>query len=561
MREHSLASPFVVALTLGLLAAPCAPMCAQVSGFPHDWSSQHLVFSQPDSATARLLNQDPRYLYQSLWRNLTRAMPARIGAKRDWSENLGSGAKVGADNYPAKYTFVTSTASCRDFVVFNTGLPGATSQPTIIAYTNLYAGCGGTVPTVYWQYNTSYVQGTDAPEHSSVTTSVTLSADGSQVAFIQNTGSASLVLLKWKSGAGLVNMDTSSNNVTPANYRSCLAPCMTKIPFAGNALDSISSPFYFYGADTLYVGDDAGAIHKFQPIFDGAPAEISNSAWPVVVCTGCLLTGPVFDSVHALLYIGDDSGRLDAIGGPNLTVTASQRIGFNLDIEEAPLVDSSAGTVYAFVDGDNNGNSGVFQFPYNFAAGSHGTEAAVGLGNGLNKLYAGAFDNAYYTSAPASPTGDLYVCGNVGASPVLYQISIASGAMSTSATAGPTLTSKSVSCSPVTEIFSNPADWIFLSVTGSGSVGITAGGNTCAGSSTVGCVYSFNVASGTISAATQAANGLATSGGSSGIIIDNTASSPTGASQIYFSTGSNQICSTSGGTGGCAMQASQSGLR
>jgi len=52
-------------------------------------------------------------------------------------------------------------------------------------------------------------------------------------------------------------------------------------------------------------------------------------------------------------------------------------------------------------------------------------------------------------------------------------------------------------------------------------------------------------------------------GGSSGIILDNVTSAATraGASQVYFSTLGNQTCATSGGTGGCAIQASQSSLK
>jgi hypothetical protein len=51
-------------------------------------------------------------------------------------------------------------------------------------------------------------------------------------------------------------------------------------------------------------------------------------------------------------------------------------------------------------------------------------------------------------------------------------------------------------------------------------------------------------------------------GGTSGIIVDNTVGSGTltGASQVYFSTLSDQTCGTSG-TGGCAVQASQSALQ
>ena len=51
---------------------------------------------------------------------------------------MGSGAKVGAGMYPAKFSFGTATADCSDFVVFNTGLAGTSTQASIIAYTNIY---------------------------------------------------------------------------------------------------------------------------------------------------------------------------------------------------------------------------------------------------------------------------------------------------------------------------------------------------------------------------------------------------------------------------------------
>ena len=56
---------------------------------------------------------------------------------------------------------------------------------------------------------------------------------------------------------------------------------------------------------------------------------------------------------------------------------------------------------------------------------------------------------------------------------------------------------------------------------------------------------------------------LSAAGGTSGIIIDNTVNIGLvpGASQIYFTTLSNQACTTSGGSGGCAVQASQPGLQ
>ena len=52
---------------------------------------------------------------------------------------------------------------------------------------------------------------------------------------------------------------------------------------------------------------------------------------------------------------------------------------------------------------------------------------------------------------------------------------------------------------------------------------------------------------------------LPAAGGTSAIVVDNAVSTITGASQIYYSTLGNQACT--GGTGGCAIQASQSGLK
>ncbi|MGH9493623.1 MAG: hypothetical protein ACRD3B_01395 [Candidatus Sulfotelmatobacter sp.] len=61
---------------------------------------------------------------------------------------------------------------------------------------------------------------------------------------------------------------------------------------------------------------------------------------------------------------------------------------------------------------------------------------------------------------------------------------------------------------------------------------------------------------------TIATASLAAAGGTSGIIMDNTVAAGTlaGASKVYYSTQSNQNCRTSG-TGGCAVQASQSALQ
>lgn len=592
----------------------------QITGLPHDWTHHYLVFSNPGTEEEAIQNgaydrwftivNDPRYIMQQVKRGLPAQGPAaadvakiedaaRSGEParsegisteeatpilslwpvtprlrnsrlhRDWSMDMATGAKVGAGQYPAKFSFSTTNAYCDsnttpDFVVFNTDVAGSATQASIVAYDNLYSGCSGSHPLVYWQYNTG----------GTIPTSVVLSLDGSQVAFMQTGAPASLVLLKWAKSATL----TTLASTTAANYRSCVTPCMTVIPFStGTASSTNSSPFYDYSNDVLYVGDNSGVLHKFENIFNsGTPAEITGggttSGWPQTIATGRVLTSPVLDFVSGNVFVGSGTGtagrrlhKIPAGGGSSNLVTSGILGETGSRVVDAPLVDSAAGRVYVFINADTAAttSSGVYQFPVSFAAGSTGTEAQVGAGATARYLYHGTFDNAYFTSTSgSSPTGSLYVCGHTAGTPILYQVSINSNSLGTVHT-GPTLTSATTTCSPVTEFFNASTDRIFLSVEASGNVGVT--GNACTGA----CVYSFNVTSFTnaspILTTTEATNGLASTGGSSGVIIDNAATTPTGTSQVYFSTLGNEACAGNGttgiGTGGCAVQASQSGLR
>jgi len=127
-----------------------------------------------------------------------------------------------------------------------------------------------------------------------------------------------------------------------------------------------------------------------------------------------------------------------------------------------------------------------------------------------------------------------------------------------------TAASGSPLCSPPTE-FLNPrntsgglhpagTDLIFLSVT---NFGLTTAPIRCVANN--GCLMSFDVTSGaTISSSTPTVATAHEAGGTSGIIVDGSSAS-VGASQIYFNPLTSMVCGTSG-TGGCAVQASQSGL-
>jgi hypothetical protein len=392
-----------------------------------------------------------------------------------------------------------------------------------------------------------------------------------------------------------------------ASYRGCAAPCMTTIPFQATATfdptptDTYSAPYYDFtsGSDTLYVGDDAGFLHQFTGVFQGTtPAETvvtTPAPWPVRVATA-KLSSPVFDSASGNVFVttsyqasANSGGRLAAVcatstcagvlnGNPSVTTvigtatpslvlgptstssaachgTGASGTGSDLRLD-APVVDSAAGKVYVFLGNDGNGNSAVIQFSTtvgtatgNFTWHTCGTESTIGTASTTGTpVFAGTFDNIYFTSSSSSPSGNLYVCGNTSADATLYQVRITSNAISASGTSVLALSTGNTTCSPVTEVLSASTDLIFLSVE---SLGLTSSPVNCP--SNAGCLMSFTLPTtlgGALPTGTTAT--LAASGGTSGLVIDNTVAPGTlHTSQVYFSTL----------TGGTAVQASQAALK
>jgi len=677
-----------------------------------DWSNHHVIFSKPATAEQlKRVQQDPRYSQQQYRQSSVKLPDAQMPKlqleenvplfgidrmKGDWSLDLGDSATVGAGKYPAKYSFSLTKADCtNDFVVYPTGLFGAT-QASIVAYNNLYSGCGGTVPSVYWAYNTG----------SAVVTSPIFSRDGSQIAFVQKlaSGRGVLLLVRWQaSDLESITMPVTLVGVPKDLYPTCTLPCKTAFFFDHSgtyASDTNSSIFYDYTNDTAYVGDDAGYLHKYTPFFNGVPAEWTTDGWPVQVnlLSPTALTSPVHDYVSDNVFVADLGGFLYQVNATGVAVPIQSGQLDNSMLEgdggpgivEGPIVDSTSELVYVFAPSDGSGGctggadcTAVFQLPVNFSVLTSPSEVTVGnstvLGVEPNPLYIGAFDNAYQNSANA--TGNLYVCGNVGGAPTLYQVPIVAGAFSSGAgnsVAQLTATADNPACSPATDVYNPNAsggatEWAFASVQNDGMNSGCAGG---------GCLFNFEDAAwqpstayasgqqvlvlstfnhklftfvatqdGTSGATTphwtdtagttitndgtvhwvnqgapSAANlavwqasqtfvsadpriidsngnvevvtspggttGMMTpvwstapgattadgsvtwtnaglfgtfvypsAGGTSGLIIDNTVGTLAGASQVYFSTLSNQTCATSGGAGGCAVQASQADLQ
>lgn len=479
-----------------------------------------------------------------------------------------AGAVVQPNLYPAEYAASFTTASCSDFVVYPTGTAGATGAASIVAFDNIYTGgCSGTVPTTYWAYNTGGM----------VSTSPVLSSDGTQVMFVQVSGTtASLVLLKWAANGGTPTLPVTPAAATPATYRSCTAPCMVTLAFSGNHNDTFSSPFYSFTGDAAYVGDDSGNLHEFTGVFEGTPAE-AGGAWPVSLGAQ-KLSSPVYDPATGHVIVGD-------FGGVLYSVTASSGVLFGQTaslgdvIADAPLLDSTAGKLYVFVTTANSSvsprvlnDNAVYELSTSFT--STGTAVQpVGTGGSGFYLYDGIFDNVYFSSANA--TGNLYIVGNTGVTTgaTLYRIPIANSVMGTplSAVTGLTFTGGGASRpwpSPVEEFCNNGAsacvasatqttagvDYVFFSV----YRGTAAGCTNTAGN---GCVLSYNVSNpGTVTLSGSGLNVTTPNGNgcwpTGGIVIDNSVPTGTfaGASQIYFiGLGSNAAGGSIGKTSsGCA---------
>jgi hypothetical protein len=285
------------------------------------------------------------------------------------------------------------------------------------------------------------------------------------------------------------------------------------------------------------------------------------------VNTGNVLTSPVFDDGTGRVFAGDNAGthyRVDStIGsGAGGTVASAALETTGAGFDDSPDLDPTTGNVYVFLrySGGGGARAKVYRFTTAFGSGSGGSENQNVSSNTTvpaTALYAGDFDNIYYTSA--NGTGSMYVCGTNGGLPAIWRIPIAAGVLG-APVAGPTLTTANVACSGITEFNNGATDRMFLSVTNNAITGTSGGGAVIDCPTATGCIMSFDI---TTTAGWGVAKGTsataAAASGTSGIVVDNS-SATGGASQIYFTPLASQACTTSGGTGGCAIQASQSGL-
>ncbi|HEY3971392.1 MAG TPA: hypothetical protein VGM18_00220 [Candidatus Sulfotelmatobacter sp.] len=429
------------------------------------------------------------------------------------------------------------------------------------APSGLCAGSPATVgaPTVMWAYNV-----TTSP----VTTWPTLSYDGTKVAFLeQNNGGGFMHLLKWKAGEGTVSAPATPTNTTLTNWASCPAntSCMINLTDPhGNEVTN-SSIFPNFGpdgtTDTAFLGDNGGYLYKVTGIFNGTP----GAGWTYLISAGKVLTGPVFDSRTNSVIVADNLGNVYCVTDNGTTAASCGTVaaqagttsGFKSAIADPPIVDIVTGDAFVFgndwnTQPANTSSAAVVEIP--LASFNVASVKVANLGPaGEETLHDGIFDNIFYSSA--NGTGNLYACSSTsvaGNPSTIWSIPIAAGVMSTTATAGPAVTTDKEECSPLNEIYNTAQgiDWLFVG----------APKNCASGGSATGCVMSFSITAGPPAVFDSTA---AEEGGTSGIVVDNISTSGE-ASSLYFSTlgGAAGACGTNpvNDDSSCAVKRTQSGL-
>jgi hypothetical protein len=589
-------------------------------GRVQDWSTRHALYPQVGTMAAiEAARRDPRSSFRwnelqqriqqnrlqnayrfPFWPRTPRAPrhPMVSSIQRDWSIYIGTAGTAPA-MFPAKFSFDTSAApNCaNDFVVYPVNTPGSAAQPSLVAFNNLYSGkigatngfCTGrtsgtgitdtkTLPTVLWSYNVS------SAIAGAIATSPTLSLDGTKVAFVESiTGKAAhFHVLAWKSGDGVTANLQNALAPKTLNTFSTTAPAAASgtltdlaLGLATTGSDTLSSPFIDYGRDQAYVGNDTGLVYRINNVFcvlascGGAQPSI-DATWGTAgtVDTTCAgkLTGPVLDFVTGNLYVGCADGKLYSISSAGVVKSLVVGDGTSKTyggIVDPPLVDGLNAFVYVTTGSANTGaNAVLVQAKMDLTSP---VVANIGNGNQCN-MHSPSPNNAYFTSITSA--GALMYAGGLTATNTVNQpCNAGAGGSSHVALLGVTFGTagkmnagtpahiqdlgpgKGFEFAPIAEFFNSTtgSDWLFISAQQSGQTNVAAA----------------NVATTFPTSFTLATEGV----GTSGIIVDNAASATSfpQAASIYFNAlQENVACNNNtngGGTGGCAVKMTQSGLQ
>ena len=378
-----------------------------------------------------------------------------------------------------------------------------------------------------------------------VPASVTLSLNGSQIAYVEN-------LLAGSSYFHVLSLGTTGTNGTGATAavvpgssggNNAVDNRLLLSPDGGTTIQSsTSAPFVDYTSNAAYVttyswaSGGSGYLYKISNVFgSGTPAIV----WSTKI--SAVPSSPVYDTISNKVFFTDSNGRIDYVAdsGSSPAVTYGAVLASGATSLNPVTVDSVNEMVYATFN-TNGSHSLVVQAPTSLA--SH---VSVSVGTGTTTYtgpYGVDFNNAWYTG---TGTPLLYVAGTgTGTLPTLDSVGFnASGVLNATVSSSAALATGMADASAVTEFYNAAAakDLLFAGVTNN-CVATTGGG-------TAGCVMSLNITAGfpTVKASTTA---IAATGGSSGLIVDND-SSDAQASSVYYATK----------TGATLVKATQSGLQ
>jgi hypothetical protein len=495
-----------------------------------DWSYTHVIYSKdrsPDEEAAK--PNDKRYIYSRKLHSNVRAAasvdPSRLEgdgkderfavgrfdqnrgqtpakpAKIDWSFSLGVGF-VAPGMYPAKFSFdinaPVTASNCTgnngqgmpDYVVYGLDVAGVSNgQSNLLGLDNLYTGtspagiCTGSGPSVLFSYDTTTVSG------GKITTSPTLSEDGTQIAFLESGGAVSFLhILNWNAGDGAGSNDALHAAVPSTISGNAYATAAVSDTVSGITLTNGGSGYTT--APTVTVSGGGGTGATATSTINGGVATVAVTAQgsnyasaPVVTFSNPVGQGGTAATGTANVTNGVTSYTVTA-GGSGYTSAPA------VTVTPGPATATSSITQGVTSINVTNGGSGYNTAPivvYSTGAGAATANLSQGVGS-----YTVTSNGSGYTSAPtvtltggggSGAAGTATFSGSVQSvnltnagsayqsAPTVVFTGAGSGAAATATIAGP------VSTLTLTTGGTGYTSAPTVSITGGGGTGATATAN------------------------------------------------------------------------------------
>jgi len=331
------------------------------NGIVQDWSRHHLVYPRFGSIEGLIAAQrDPRAILS--WQEESRRDWRRWkhgrhphediepGVHRDWSISLGTGSTA-ASMLPAKFGLdTTATPLCTDFAVFPVSVAGSTTQPNLVAFSNLYSGgskviTGSTNSTITVTITAGTVTQADVGQAISGT-GIPL---GDTIASVIGTPGTSLTLAVAATATNVgeaITIGTGTagfcNSRTPQGTVDNLLQATTTWSYnitAAGGLVSTSPALSQDGTKIAFVETGGGAAHLHVLAWksgDGVDTNAQNVLIPKSITSGFSAVAPA---------AGSGAVTDLAFGGANNDTLSSPFVDYNTD---KVYVGNDAGVLFRF---------------------------------------------------------------------------------------------------------------------------------------------------------------------------------------------------------------------